>query len=644
MSNEVRDELTISITRTRGNARCHCTAKLGAIALYSDVIDPRNAKARGRFLQEVVTRAKAQDYEVTLDRCEQIVLQQLDERNGLMSRREPSASLVLSDQEILDSVGVEVLGENADQSIELFITSTRKRWRLKTPAKWPAEEIIQALGPGVQRVISCDRELLPSMLTPRDLQRAIASAASRAPRIANDAMGQGVWWCEEEVLVVSGSDAFLYDGELIKPLDRPVFNGRILDFTSTSWAPNDLAKRISNVTTDSARGAVTRLERLLTQWHWEHAFDARVQASLVAATFVQACWTWRPLNSIVGASHTGKSTLLQEVIVPVFGWCVSSDRATEAGIRQAIGNTSTPVVVDEFDKYAHRQDILTFFRTSSRGGTVLRGSRSQQAVAQSVKHIPWFAAIEMGDLWAQDRNRFIRSSLDTLRNRGALQLPSADELRELGQQLMAAAIWAIPTARLLADRIKSTRFAGIHGRIVESFSVPAAMYSVMCYGREVTDDVAGAVLADMILDRKELTEQAEAEERRLLADLLGSLITVRCDRGSKKVPIAEILATSFTHPLQIPRRGYQHDALAEAEARGLAIVEHDGTLGLFIVPDVVQRYLLASTRWGDCRLDTLLLRLEGATRCQQRCAGQRHRGIWLPYEGCLDVSLCLDDE
>ena len=203
--------------------------------------------------------------------------------------------------------------------------------------------------------------------------------------------------------------------------------------------------------------ALQRLQGILGNWNWTHAADAEVVAALIPATFIQACWTWRPLVSIIGASDSGKSTLLGQVIVPVLGeWTIAADRSTEAGLRQRIGCNAAPVVIDEFDLYSQRQKVLELFRTSSRGGEILRGTADQTGISYGVRHIAWFAAIESGDIWGQDRNRFIRLELLPPQNRGDLVLPSSRELAELGRQLMVAAIWAAPRAVELAESIRNT--------------------------------------------------------------------------------------------------------------------------------------------------------------------------------------------
>jgi hypothetical protein len=186
MATEGPTELMISITKLPGKARRNCAAKLGATVLHLDVLDPRNSSARKKFLEQVVARAQEHNCEITIELCEQLVLQQLEEADTDEGSGAATHLCAISDRDILEAVGIEVIGEHADQSIELYATRIRKSWRLKTPARWPAEEMIQALGPEIERVVNFDGQHLPSMLTTRDVQRAVARAASGAPRIRDE--------------------------------------------------------------------------------------------------------------------------------------------------------------------------------------------------------------------------------------------------------------------------------------------------------------------------------------------------------------------------------------------------------------------------------------------------------------------------
>jgi hypothetical protein len=651
MSQSSSNELQIELTAETRNGRRQTlgTARVGETIIFSDTLDVTRARSRRGFLQEVAARAPSHGIEVNVSAWDQLLLQQVDQAD--VSRAERTAPTADDYRALLNVLGIDVLGENPDQSIECWIEGTHKRFTVRSPDKLGPAEMLQAIGERAERVLWLgEGPAPPSMFTPAYLRRALALAASTAPRLTDSRYGQGIWRHGERFLVVNGATAFLYDGHNFQQVTRPTLENKIIYLNAAAqWTGDDIIPRVSSMGVERTRDLISALQLLLAQWHWTHPYDSWVQAALVLATFVQNCWTWRPLNSIIGPTDCGKSTLLQNLLAPIFGnWTIAADRSTEAGLRQTIGHNSAPVLIDEFDRYKDRQAVLELFRTSSRGGTVLRGTQNQRGLAFTLKHLAWFAAIELGDVWAQDRNRFIRAELRLPHNRGVVDLPDASCLRALGEFMLAAALWAIPAAAPLADLIKSRRIDGIPGRLVESYSVPAAMAAVMWHGREATVNDAANVLYFMIVGREDLAVQGETEENSLLTRILSANIRVTITHGSGGPVSVERSVAAVLSPLFMQTRSALGapevvDARNLLEAKGLNVVRRDGVDGLFLVHDVVRRELLKDTRWSSSRIDVILGRLPGAARCQQRCGGQRPWGIWLPVVGCLDVLLGQDN-
>jgi hypothetical protein len=627
----------------RGRRRVRVAVMQGETAIHLDTIEIDNARSRAAFIAQAEERASRQQITLNRDGIEQALLQDATQERPA-ARAAPEQA---DNGAVLETFGIDVLGEMDDQSIICWVPETGKRWRMKSPGNWKVEEMFQAIGQRALAGLWREQGNPPDgRYRPETLREAIALAAATSPRLtASRFVGQGVWRHEDRLLIVNGSEARLYDGGGFEAVDHPRIGSKIIDFNANAAWITDLEQVVQGMTLDTARGALQRLQGILGNWHWTHTADAEVVAALVPATFIQACWTWRPLVSIIGASDSGKSTLLSQVIVPVLGeWTIAADRSTEAGLRQRIGCNAAPVVIDEFDLYKHRQQVLELFRTASRGGEILRGTADQTGMSYGVRHIGWFAAIESGDVWGQDRNRFIRLELLPPRNRGELVLPGSRELGELGRVLTAAAIWAAPRAVELAESIRNTAVAGIHGRLVESFAVPAAMHAVMMHGREVTREVAVDTLRRMIGGRAALIGQGERDEVQLLRDILRTTVRVPepSPNGNGTVQVARTVA----HILANEGRPNGRAALGSPNSVAVATVaamgvrlyrprDEDG-LRLFIADDVVRRELLQDTRWSESRIDQLLTRLNGANREQQRLDGTvRSWGVSLPWASSL---------
>jgi len=631
-----RNQIEFDVKSTR-RGTFEVFARCGEILLHSDRFNLSDARRRRAFLRRVGERAEGEGIPFDpeeRDAClQRRAYQEADSAAENGDARRGARRPDFQPAAVLAAIGLDVLGEQEDQAIECWIHRTRKRWIIKNISKWAELEILQALGPEAAARVCFDGEP-PSTekFTAQELRAAVAIAASQAPRHSGENLiGQGIWKVGNRFLVVNGAGAMTYDGSQFCRVEHPKFESKIIDFNSAkSWAKS-LTGTTEAMDLGEARRTLGQLHRLLGNWNWTHRADVDVAAALVPATFIQSCWTWRPLVSITGESDSGKSTLFEDLLHPIFGdWTVIADRATEAGIRQAIANAACPVLIDEFDKYRQRPQVLELFRTASRGGKVLRGTRDQRGKEFGVRHLAWFGAVESGDLWGQDRNRRIRLELDLPRNRGGLVLPGTQELAELGQRIAAAALWAAPAAAPLADRIKSTRVTGVHGRLIECFSVPAAMHAVLRRGRDVTDESASDTLRAMVEDREALVAQGEPDQIQLLRDILASNIrSERPSGGIQEETVAQVLNRRAAP-------GYERSDRGALEHKGLKIVESSGRGQLlFLVSDVIQRQLLQGTRWAELRIDQILLRLPGAQSEQQRCGGQRPRGVTVPWPACL---------
>src|SRR5205807_125896 len=99
----------------------------------------------------------------------------------------------------------------------------------------------------------------PSMFTPQDLRRAVALAASAAPRLVEAGMyGQGIWREQADFIIVNGADAHRYDGERFEPLSHPRFGQRLIDLSATARWTEGLLTVVASMNTEIARQLLTR--------------------------------------------------------------------------------------------------------------------------------------------------------------------------------------------------------------------------------------------------------------------------------------------------------------------------------------------------------------------------------------------------
>lgn len=623
--------LEVDISPVGGRSRKHSVrVHVDGRAIFADSVNLAEAASRGQFCRATVERAATVHVSVTASEIESALLDYLGEECAQMDD-DISIPIEFDGQAVLDAFGIVVLGEQDDQTILAWSTNTTKNYKIKNPDRLGVQELRQILGPaGDDCLWTTDDEPAPAgMYSPADLRRAIALAASAAKRISQaNIIGQGIWRRNGRVIVVNGAETLEYNDGTFEHLQTPHFGEDIVQLNaSRRWADSEaLIAATTTMTRVRAQGLILQLRQLLQCWNWSHRYDDRILSLLMVASFIQACWRWRPQVSVTGPTDCGKSTLFSELLKPFFGrWTIATDRSTEAGLRQAIGHDAAPVLVDEFDRYGHRQQVLELFRTSSRGGLILRGTADQTGQKFGVQHIGWFAAIESGDHWAQDQNRFIHFELLPPARRGALCLPSTEELADLGQNLIAVALWVAARAIRLADRLRATRVPRTDGRIVESFAVPAALEGLIFAGRGNEVEFGQRALRAWLNGRTTTQRQVAQEEQSLLQHLLAATVRVPV-RAAGNTTTQERMVGQLLECFRENRELLQ--------AHGVTLIDcRSRPQRLFVVPEVVRSRFLQGTRWADSRIDTLLLRLPGADREQQRCGGasQRPWGVSLPW-------------
>lgn len=637
MSKQTKIVLNLTETTLNGRLRYRVFAKHGETVLHTDTLDLGSATARRRFLTALAEQAEQKS--IPFDPAEYNALLQQRAVEADVESDKPGRVRDLAPKTILHAFKLHVLAEHLDGGVLLWSARTKKLYTFR-PSSMRRADVLQAVGEaGAKKVWGGLDTPADGCYRDGEIIDAIATMAAETPRLGHDSLtGQGVWPLGDGYLVVNGGDAWRCMGQRWERAEHPKVEGRVIDFGGASdpWCP-DLVERVEAMTLETASEVVTKLINVLGHWNWSHAADPQTVAGLVLATFVQACWPWRPQVSITGRSDSGKSTLWQEVLAPIFlRWHLMADRSTEAGLRQNVGNGAMPLLIDEFDKYRHRDQVLQLIRTSSRGGKVLRGTANQRGMEFGLRHIVWIAATESGLIEGPDKNRFIHLELNLPKRRGVLDIPGPSELTDLGRSLAAVAVWAVPYATKLAVVLRSHRIEEVPGRVVESFAVPAAMTAVANHGCDVHQDRAVEILHEMLEGRDETEEQGFGDEERLLQDILSAVVRVpeeSRDVGGGKSSVVYVQRT-------VAQRLDDPQLFDDLEAGGVRLVKprDDEDQRLFIATDVVRQHLLGPD-WHGKVLDTLLLRLPDAQRDRQRCAGQRIRGVSLPLDAILDDSV-----
>jgi len=531
---------------------------------------------------------------------------------------------------ILDKLAAEILYERKDGSVVVYSKQLRKSTELRLN-RMRKIDLIQTFGAPAQMHLSeesdeCDVDM--ENFTTKQAVEAIALEAALA-RGDNDERGVGIWQGDKpsQLVVVNNTEAAIWTGERLFRTVHPRAHGMVLDFGAgqkdffefLTLAP--LCK-VASKSFSHCGEIIEMASEFFARWRWRNgAADARLVTGLVLATFVQTIWNWRPLVSLSGESNSGK-TLLFEALggsgeqMGIFHRLASKQsRSTAAGIRQDIANTAKIILVDEFENYRERREILEMFRLSSRGDQTTRGTSDQRGHKYQLRHMAWVAAIESGLERQPDLNRFIQIELLPAEQgkQGQLWLPEPSTLTFCGLQLLAIAIAHAIPAKRLAARLKSIRVEGIDARTIENYSVPTAMLaSAMQFDFDRSVELLHSMLTSV-----DHAEQGQTDHEELLNAILGSQIY--CGTKDGNLTVSQILVSP----------GLFREYKERLEACGIKKESESGEL--FISHKQVASKLLRGTQWEGQRIDQILARTPGAQKdVRKHIAGQYLRGLLIP--------------
>lgn len=233
-------------------------------------------------------------------------------------------------------------------------------------------------------------------------------------------------WREDDVLVIHCGDIlatsrgragiglrgkFLYPAA--PPLPEPIRGVAAsdgADFATGMWGPDEWA---------TVEGPGARIMQVLVTWNMARPFiDPILIMGEIGCCMLGAALEWRPMMCVTGDSRTGKSSLL-DGIKAIIGpdAYISSGNATRAAIAALIGNTTKPVILDEFergdDDKVHAA-ITQFMTLSSSGETLDRGTSGHETHTFQARNCFILSAINLPSLRPQELNRVFVIDLQEL--------------------------------------------------------------------------------------------------------------------------------------------------------------------------------------------------------------------------------------
>lgn len=451
------------------------------------------------------------------------------------------------------------------------------------------------------------------MVDMEQVSLAIADACGRRP-LFDDPLGPGIWEISGDLAFVQNGSSVLYSRGKAVICEGSIVKGKVTEYrpnSSGEWLePDRLCNDLSSADGTSCQAAFKRAVKVFSQWdNLAGVAMPELLAALCCCTWIQSTWKIRPFVSVCGATNCGKTTLLRDFVLKMFGTlAISMDGATAAAIRQGLDNSARPLLLDEMEHSDEREKVLKMLRTASRGGTIGRGSADGVYKGLSLNIMPWIAATENGLSAEADANRCIQIDMAKPAAGASLFIPDDEELTEIGYGLMIAAAWNWKEAKRIFSAIHTTPVPGVDRRLVEIYSVPVAMMAAI-HGADAKWAERSLV---GYLEGMEAATAVENEESSLLADILSSFLP---GHGGTET-VAQLLGRSA--PSQDDDR-----------LNSVGVSRRDGAI--FINPKLVQRYLLKGTEWQGKTLKKILQRLPGAKWKKDRLSPKDISGVWGAY-------------
>jgi hypothetical protein len=369
-------------------------------------------------------------------------------------------------------------------------------------------------------------------------QELFAACARRGVWSALDRIrGAGAWSDDDGALILHcGDQVLIIDRDGRERAEAP---GLIGDCVYPAAAP--LPRPAAGV---AAGAAAAELLALLRTWAWRRPdLDPVLLLGWIGAALLGGATKWRPHAWLTGGSGTGKSTLKDRVLGPVFdGGSVAVSDTSEAGLRQALRYSTLPAIIDELEASAddrRAQQTMMLARLSSTGGLILRGGADHAGQQFVTRSCFLMQAILIPALSPQDRSRVAILELNALGDRRMPPL-DAGRLREIGRLLRRRVVQAWPRLPAVYARYdEALRAAGGSGpmdsRASEEFSSLLAAAEVLLYDDPEEMDASTRGWADLVRASEPSPAERGCDEDELVQRILSTAVDAKRDGGRKTI-------------------------------------------------------------------------------------------------------------
>lgn len=272
----------------------------------------------------------------------------------------------------------------------------------------------------------------------------------------------------------------------------------------------------------------------LKRWNWARpTIDPMLALGFIAIARLGGAIDWRPLAWITGGAGEGKSTLMGFIGDLFAGGMLKLESASEAAVRQLLGQDTLPVVLDETESEEddrQMQALLKLARIAASGGNVGKGGADHQGVQFTARSCFLFSSILIPSLMPADKSRMAVLELRKLPP-GARTPPIAEDGNAAERSAMAAAVtrrmvdqWGRWSATFSAFSDALIDIGGHRGRGAKVFATLLAAAHLLLDEDPPTPEELAAWAHDLAVGTLAELADSDGDDRRCIQHLATCLV------------------------------------------------------------------------------------------------------------------------
>jgi putative DNA primase/helicase len=364
----------------------------------------------------------------------------------------------------------------------------------------------------------------------------------------------------------------------------------------------------------------------------------------LVGAYICGSLSWRPHLNITGEAGSGKSTVLDQFIMPILSGYKNFQMrgaTTEAGLRQSVKSHAAPVIFDEFEGENRRsqfrlESVIELFRqaSSEQGGGIVKGSASGEAQEYQARFMGIVSGIHPQITAGADRARFTQVELRKVVENADKQWDSMQSAlqgvnSELARGLFSRAVSMLPIIKQNIAKVQSYLAKKQNQRFGQQYGTLLGCYWSLVSDDVISDSQVEEICIGVIEEEVEGGDKADTDHEECLQHLL--LSNLRTSDSEGKNIEASVASLIELPPGLTWEKHPNKDVLA---TNGIFVTQAHGVRGFMIAskhPSLSK--IFSSSKWG-VNWNMAISRVKGTHKNHRvKYAGkQLIRGVFVAWE------------